>query len=316
MELVTKHLPLLDEVYRVNAKSSILEADASLVRETEEANVVKINKLELDGLADYDRQTGYSTGNIISTWETWTFRNDRGRRFNLDKMDNLESLGLTFLNMAGQFMKQKVIPEKDAYTFATIAGFDGVSGATGTLDITNTKQAIDTAIAEIGELEVDEANMVLFMTPTSKGNLEAQINRSLASGETEYGQKLSYYNDIPVITVPQTRFYDAIDLLDGKTSGEEAGGYRKHVSTGNEDVAGANVNFILMDKNAAVTITKNAVQQIISPEVNQLHDGWTFSFRFYYDVFAFENKKKGIYVHKKEAETVVPDEPEVPGDGE
>lgn len=298
MELATKFLPLLDEVYRVNAKSSILEADPTLVRETEEANVVKINKVEMDGLADYDRQTGYSTGNIISTWETWVFKNDRGRRFNLDKMDNVESLGLTFLNLAGEFMKQKVIPEKDAYTFATIAGVEGVSGTTGTLTSENTKQAIDTAIAQLGEAEVDEANMVLFMTPTSKNNLESQLNRSLASGETEYGQVLSYYNDIPIISVPQTRFYDAIDLLDGKTSGEEAGGYRKHTSTGEEDAAGNNVNFILMDKNAAVSITKNAVQQIIAPEVNQLHDGWTFSFRFYYDVFTFENKKKGIYVHK------------------
>ena len=276
INLVTKYLPLLDEVYRVNAKSSILEADPSLVRETEEANVVKINKLEMDGLADYSRQTGYSTGNIISTWETWTFKNDRGRRFNLDKMDNLESLGLTFLNMAGQFMKQKVIPEKDAYTFAAIA------------------------VAELGEKEVDEANMVLFMTPTVKGYLEAQINRSLPSGETAYGQKINYFNEIPLISVPQTRFYDAIDLLDGKTAGEEAGGYRKHVA-GSEagDVAGANINFILCDKNAAVSITKNAVQQIIAPEVNQLHDGWTFSFRFYYDVFAFENKAQGIFVNKQ-----------------
>lgn len=301
IDLVTKYLPLLDEVYRVNAKSSILEADPSLVRETEEANVVKINKLEMDGLADYSRQTGYSTGNIISTWETWTFKNDRGRRFNLDKMDNLESLGLTFLNMAGQFMKQKVIPEKDAYTFAAIAGADGVGGQAGqTLNATNTKQAIEKAVAELGEKEVDEANMVLFMTPTVKGYLEAQINRSLASGETAYGQKLNFFNDIPLITVPQTRFYDAIDLLDGKTAGEEAGGYRKHVA-GSEagDVAGANINFILCDKNAAVSITKNAVQQIIAPEVNQLHDGWTFSFRFYYDMFVFENKAQGIYVNKQ-----------------
>ena len=41
IDLVTKFLPLLDEVYRAEAKSSILEADPALVRETEEANVVK-----------------------------------------------------------------------------------------------------------------------------------------------------------------------------------------------------------------------------------------------------------------------------------
>lgn len=300
IDLVTKFLPLLDEVYRVEAKSSILEADPSLIRETEEANVVKINKLDMDGLADYSRQTGYSTGNIISTWETWTFKNDRGRRFNLDKMDNLENLGMAFLNMTGQFMKQKVIPEKDAYTFAAIAGAEGVGGTTGTLSSSTTKQAIETAIAELAEKEVDEGNMVIFMTPTVRGYLEAQVPRSLASGETSYGQKINYFNDIPLISVPQRRFYDAIDLLNGKTSGEEQGGYKKHTSTGaSGDTDGADMNFIVMSRDAAVSISKNAVTQVITPEVNQLHDGWTFSFRFYYDVFTFSEKSESIYVHKK-----------------
>ena len=194
--LVTKYLPLLDEVYRVNAKSSILEADAAMVQQTADAKVIKINKLSMDGLGDYSRNNGYPVGSITSDWETHEFENDRGRRFNLDKMDNLENLGMAFLNMAGQFMKQKVIPEKDAYTFAKIAGASGINTATGSLTSANTKQAIETALAVLGENEVDEGNMVLFMTPTVKGALEAQISRSLASGVTSYGQKIEYFNDI------------------------------------------------------------------------------------------------------------------------
>lgn len=300
IELVTKYLPLLDEVYRVNAKSSILEADASMVQQTADAKVIKINKLDMDGLGDYSRQDGYPVGSIVSDWETHEFENDRGRRFNLDKMDNLENLGMAFLNMAGQFMKQKVIPEKDAYTFAKIAGTAGIEGTTGSLTSANTKQAIETALATLGENEVDEGNMVLFVTPTVKGNLEAQINRSLSSGVTEYGQKIEYFNDIPLITVPQTRFYNGIDLLDGTSSGETAGGYKKHTSTGaSGDANAVDVNFILMDRAAAISIAKNNVAQIFAPEVNQLHDGWTFNYRFYYDVFVLENKRSGIYCHTK-----------------
>lgn len=300
IKLVTKYLPLLDEVYRVNAKSSILEADASMVQQTADAKVIKINKLDMDGLGDYSRQDGYPVGSIVSDWETHEFENDRGRRFNLDKMDNLESLGLTFLNMAGQFMKQKVIPEKDAYTFAKIAGTTGIEGTNGSLTSANTKQAIEIALATLGENEVDEGNMVLFVTPTVKGNLEAQINRSLASGVTEYGQKIEYFNDIPLITVPQTRFYNGIDLLDGTSTGETAGGYKKHTSTGaTGDANAVDVNFILMDRASAISIAKNNVAQIFAPEVNQLHDGWTFNYRFYYDVFVLENKRSGIYCHTK-----------------
>ena len=300
IELVTKYLPLLDEVYRVNAKSSILEADASMVQQTADAKVIKINKLDMDGLGDYSRQDGYPVGSIVSDWETHEFENDRGRRFNLDKMDNLENLGMAFLNMAGQFMKQKVIPEKDAYTFAKIAGTAGIEGTSGSLTSANTKQAIETALATLGENEVDEGNMVLFVTPTVKGNLEAQINRSLASGVTEYGQKIEYFNDIPLITVPQTRFYNGIDLLDGTSTGETAGGYKKHTSTGaTGDANAVDVNFILLDKASVISIAKNNVAQIFAPEVNQLHDGWTFNYRFYYDVFVLDNKKKGIYTHTK-----------------
>ena len=247
IKLVTKYLPLLDEVYKVNAKSAILDADPSMVRATEDANVVKINKVDMDGLGNYSKTDGYPVGSINSDWETWTFSNDRGRRFNLDKMDNLENLGQAFLGMTGQFLRTKVIPEKDAYTFATIASANGVTSKKETLTSSNVKQSIEASIAALGENEVDEGNMVIFCTPTVKGALEAQINRNLSSGETEYGQKLNYFNEIPLISVPQTRFYTAIDLLDGKSSGETAGGYRKHVATAaTGDVAGANLNYIIL----------------------------------------------------------------------
>lgn len=298
--LVTKYLPLLDEVYRVNAKSSILEADAALVQATADAKTIKINKLSMDGLGDYSRQNGYPVGSITSDWETHEFSNDRGRRFNLDKMDNLENLGMVFMNMAGQFMKQKVIPEKDAYTFAKIAGASGIEGTTGTLTNSTTKAAIETALATLGENEVDEGNMVMFCTPTVKGYLEHELTRSLPSGVTSYGQKVDYFNEIPLITVPQTRFYNGIDLLDGTSSGETAGGYKKHATTGaSGDANATDVNFIIMDRAAAISIAKNNVAQIFAPEVNQLHDGWTFNYRFYYDVFVLDQKRKGIYVHRK-----------------
>lgn len=299
--LVTKYLPLLDEVYKVRAKSAILEAPSAFVQQTADAKTIKINKLSMDGLGDYSRANGYPTGSIISSWETHEFTNDRGRKFNLDKMDNLENLGMVFLNMAGEFLRTKVVPEKDAYTFAKIAGTSGINTATGSLTSANTKAAIEAAIVTLAEKEVDEENLVLFITPTVKGALEAQLTRSFASGVTEYGQKIEYFNGIPMITVPQNRFYNGIDLLDGTTSGETAGGYRKHVlQTGvTGDANAVDVNFILMDKSAAISVAKNNVAQIFAPEVNQFYDGWTFNYRFYYDVFVLDNKKDGIYCHKK-----------------
>lgn len=291
IELVTKHLNLLDTVYKQSAKSSLLEASSTLVKETEEANVVKIAKMDFDGLGDYDKNTGFPAGNVNLTWETHTFANDRGRKFTLDKMDNLESLGLTLLNLTGEFVRTAVVPEKDAYTFAKVADKAGTKVA-GTLTKTTTKSAIEDAIIALGEEEVDEANLVIYATHAVKGNLEAEIGRGLESGKTEYGQIINYFNDIPIISVPQTRFYTAIDLKDGVSEGQTVGGYAKAET-------GKDINFIVMDKNAVFSVTKNAVTKVITPEQNQLADGWLFHFRFYYDVFALENKTKGIYVHTK-----------------
>lgn len=298
IDLITKYIPLLDEVYKVSAKTAILDAAPTMVQQTNEANVVKVAKVNLDGLGDYSKNDGYPTGAITLDWETWTFKNDRGRRFNLDRMDSVESAGMAFMGVSGQFLRTQVVPEKDAYTIAAIASHEGVTTQSEDLDATKTKQALEKALAQLGENEVDEANMVIFCTPTVKGYLEAQLTRTLPSGETSYGQKINYFNDIPLVTIPQTRFYTAIDLLDGKTSGEEKGGYQKHVKGTDPDKAGENLNFIVMDRNAAMTIQKNAVIQVITPEMNQLHDGWTFSYRFYYDTFVYDNRANGILISK------------------
>ena len=296
--LITKYLDRLDTVYKQNARTAIFEADSSLVQETNEANVVKIAKISMDGLGDYSRANGYAQGDVTLSWETHTFSNDRGRMFKVDRMDNVETAGKAFGALAGEFVRTKVVPEIDAYRFAKIAGTAGISGASGSLDSSNVKAAVDTAIANLGEAEVDSASLVLFATPTIKGALESAISRDLPSGVDRYGQIINYYNGIPVISVPQTRFYTAIDLADGKTTGQTTGGYSKHTASSSGDTAGKNINFILMDARAVFAVTKNRVSKVVTPEENQNEDGWRFFFRCYHDLFVLENKVTGIYLHK------------------
>lgn len=297
--LITKYLDRLDTVYKQNARSAILEADSSLVQETTEANVVKIAKISMDGLGDYSRSSGYAQGDVTLAWETHTFSNDRGRMFKVDRMDNVETAGKAFGRLAGEFIRTKVVPEVDAYRFAKIAGTANIEGTTGTLTNSTTKAALEAAIVNLAESEVDEGSLVCFMSPTVKGYLEHELTRQLPSGETAYGQIVSYFNNIPIVTVPQTRFYSKIDLLDGKTSGQTDGGYQKHTAGSSGDTAGTDINFILMDRNAAFAVTKNRVSKIVTPEENQNEDGWRFFFRCYHDLFVLENKVKGIYCHRK-----------------
>lgn len=293
INLVTKMLPMLDEVYKMEAKSAILEAPAEFVRETADANTVKIAKMALVGLGNYNKSTGFPQGDITLDWETHQFTNDRGRRFSIDRMDDQESFGLVAARMVGMFMREQVIPEVDAYRFSKISSTSGVSSATATLTDETAKAAVDTAIVSLEENEVDDNSLVLFMTPTVAQMLSDNITRTTLNGERNVNNVIETYNGIQIIRVPQTRFYKGITLDAGSSS--TTGGYSKTSSTG------ADINFILMDRNAVLNVTKLNVSKLFTPEENQNKDAWQFDFRLYHDTFVLENKKKGVYVHQKAA---------------
>ena len=289
--LVEKMLPLVDEVYKASAKSTVLEAPAEFVQQTSDANVVKIAKLDMVGLGDYNKQTGFPEGDITLEWETHTFSNDRGRRFSVDRMDDQESFGLIAARAVGEYLRRHVVPEIDAYRFSKIASAAGVTTVNAALDATNTKKAIDAAITDLEEKEVDTASLILFATPTVAQLLSDNISRSTSNGESNIENGIARYNGVQIVRVPQTRLIKGITLNPGATS--TAGGYAKTEGTG------VDINFILMDRSAAYNVSKLAVAKLITPDENQNKDAYQFDFRLYHDTFVLENKAKGIYVHTK-----------------
>lgn len=297
IDLVTKMLPLIDEVYKKEAKSAILEAPSELVQQTADANVFKIAKLALMGLGDYSKTTGFPKGDVSLTWETHQFTNDRGRRFSLDRMDNVESFGLVAARMVGEFLRQYVVPEIDAYRFAKIASKAGNIATAATLTSSTAKSALDTAITTLQEKEVDDSRLIIFTTPTVAQLMSDNITRTTLNGENAINNVIESYNGIQIVRVPQTRFYTQITLADGQSSSgaNTAGGYSKTVTTG------ADINFIVMDKSASVNITKSVVAKMFTPDENQNKDAWQFDYRLYHDSFVFDNKKAGIYLNAKAA---------------
>ena len=293
IDLVTKMLPLIDEVYKKEAKSAILEAPAELVAQTQDANTFKIAKLALMGLGDYSKTTGFPEGDVSLTWETHQFANDRGRRFSVDRMDNIESFGLVAGRMVGEFVRRYVIPEIDAYRFAKIAANAGNVATAATLTASTAKSALDTAITTLQEKEVDDSRLIIFATPTVSQLLSDNIVRTTLNGENAINNVIESYNGIQIIRVPQTRFYTQVTLGNGADNSE--GGYSKTASTG------ADINFILMDKAASVNITKSTVAKLFTPDQNQNKDAWQFDYRLYHDSFVFDNKKSGIYLNAKAA---------------
>ncbi len=291
--LFKKYIDLLDEVYKVSSKSSVLDIDGTLVQAGANANEIIIPKISMDGLADYSRNSGYVSGDVTLTNETVKFNYDRGRKFAVDAMDNVETAGIAFGKLSGEFIRTKVVPELDAVRFATYASVPGIGTASS--DITTGEGALFAIMAAnnaMDEAEVPSDGRYLFITPTLHNFI-----RNVDS----YKSKAAMENFAGTIDVPQSRFYTSIDLLDGTTKTEDAdetaGGYVK-------DKDAKNINFMIIHKAAVIQYSKHIVNKIFSPEENQNADAWQFCYRAYGLTDAYENKAAGIYLHTEADKTV------------
>ena len=275
---------ILDEVYKASSLTAVLDGASELVQQGANANELIIPKMSMDGLGDYSKASGYVNGDVTLTNETVQCNFDRGRMFTIDSMDNIETAGVAFGRLAGEFIRTKVVPEVDAFRFACYAGASNISTTTAA-DLA-TGDAVIAAIAAAADGmdndEVPQSERYLFITPTLLGLVrDLDTTKSKAVLDQFAG----------VIKVPQTRFYTAIDQLDGTTSTEEAGGYAK--------ASGAkNINFMIIHKPAVIQFEKHVVPKIVTPEQNQSADAWKFGYRNVAIADVYDNKVKGIYLHK------------------
>ncbi len=280
--LFKKYIALLDEVYKHSATSAVLDGDSSLVQMGANTNEIIVPKLSMDGLAEYSRNDGYVKGDVNLTMETVKFNYDRGRKFSVDAMDNEETAGAAFGKLSSEFIRTRVVPEMDALRFAMYASCEGISLATGTLaDGNAVLAALVAGQSKMDEDEVPEENRILFITPTC-------YNAVRAVDTTKSREVLDSFSKI--IKVPQSRFNTQITLNDGKSEGEEVGGFT---------ATGSDINFMIIHKPAVLQYPKHVVNKVISPEDNQDSDGYLFFYRAYGLADVYENKLAGIYAHSK-----------------
>lgn len=326
-----KYVALLDEVYMNESKTAVLESDATLAQAGANANEIIIPKLDMDGLGDYDRNSGYVSGDVTMTNETVQFNYDRGRKFSIDNMDNEETAGLAFGKLAAEFIRTKVAPEQDAFRFAKYANKAGTKTKETLATGTEVLAALQRATAAMDDDEVPTENRHLFITSallTAAQNVDTNKSRDILGAFAS------------ITKVPTARFMTLVGLLDGKTSGETKGGFAKvatkyqltsdvalvsgktyytrsgsgtsgspyvYTAVASPDVSDIatyyevktdgshTLNFIIAEKSAVMQFTKHRVDKAIPPEDNPDADAWIFNFREYGLADVYENKTAGIY---------------------
>lgn len=274
---------MLDEIYKLEAKTNVLDGANELVRQGANANELIIPKISMDGLADYSRNSGYVNGSVDFNFETVKCNFDRGRMFQVDVMDNIETMGMVFGKLSSEFVRTKVIPELDAFRMAKYASLEDIS-TVAAADLTTgdaVVKALRAATTKMNNDEVPEANRVLFIETGLKGLVDDLDT-------TKSKEVLKKFSQI--IEMPQNRFYTAITQLTGG-EGQKAGGYTRAEGANN-------INFLVVEKSAAIQFAKRVNSKIIDPEQNQDADAYKYGYRQVGIADAYENKRSGIYLHK------------------
>ena len=283
--LAKNYTSILDEVYCNASVTADLTSDNTMVRAGANANEIIYPQISVTGLGDYSRNSGYTDGSVNLEWITSKFNYDRGTKISVDVMDNEESRDIAFTMAGAELMRTKVAPEADAFVFATLAGTTGISKATPATyaDATEFLNALIVAKNKMDEDEVPEEGRILYATPTL-------MNGVMALDTTKSREILNSFTVKK--KVPQSRFYTAIDLLDGKSPSEEAGHYKKATE-------GKEINFMIVHKPAVIKFDKHTVSDIIPASANPSADADIAKYRKYGIVDVFRNKVAGIYLSHK-----------------
>jgi hypothetical protein len=280
--LVTKFQPILDEIYKEASVTARMDALTKPVNFSN-AHVVEVFTTTPIGLGTYVKDTGYPAGNVTGAWYTLTLATDRGRQWSIDRMDDEESFGMAFGTLAGEIMRTKVVPEIDAYRFAKYSTWSGADTTTGaTLTSSTVLAAIDAAGASMDANEVPAEGRLLYVSPTVNRMISAAVTRMLGN-DNSVDRRVGSLDGMPIIPVPQTRFYKTCTLGD-----PTSGGYTN---------AGAVLNFMIIHPSAVLQVLKHEQLKIFTPDENQSMDSYLVQYRVYHDAFVYTQKVKGVYFH-------------------
>ena len=294
----------LDKAAVVGSTTGWMEANAGQVLYNGGAEV-KIPKMSVNGLGDYDRDDGYVQGSVTLDYETRKMTQDRGRLFTLDAKDvNETNFVATAASVMGIFQDEHVIPEIDAYRISSLATQAIDAKIAGMVEYGYTPSENTSTLRKIKEgIKAVRANgytgpLVIQATNDVVMELELELAGKITVVDFSRGgivTKVPAVDGVPIIETPSNRMYSAITLYDGKTAGQEAGGYVKGETA-------KDVNFIITARRTPLAISKQDLVRIFDPATYQKKNAWSVDYRRYHDIWVLDNKLNSIYVSIKDVE--------------
>lgn len=170
IELATKYLPYVDEIFKAESKKSLLTNDDF---DWTGAHSIKVYKIGTAQMNDYDRAG--TSGNVsrygeikdlTATTQTMLVTKDRSFTFVIDKLDSDETgRTLEAATALARQVREVVIPEVDAYTYGEMCAGAGTKPAAIELTAANIYNEIIKATTVLDNNEVNETGRVLLVVP-------------------------------------------------------------------------------------------------------------------------------------------------------
>jgi hypothetical protein len=289
--------PVLDKQIVRESTTGWMEVNSKLVQYNG-GNEVKLPSMVMDGLADYDRSSGYVNGAVTLKWDTYKLTQDRGRKFQLDAMDVDETnFVATAGTVMGEFQRTLVVPEIDAYRYSAIAAKAIAVGQTRTAAITDANILTELLkdIATVKEIVGNTAKLKITMSETmlTRLGLDDKASKRISTATIPAGEVVTVVTKIDgheIVPTQQSLLKTAFKFNDGKTSGQEKGGFVA-------DPLAKVINWLIVAENAPIAVSKTDVVRVFDPMTNQRANAWDMDYRKYHDIWIPKSKEKSIFAN-------------------
>lgn len=288
IENATRYSNELDKMFAQKSATGFF-ADNAMATKFVGAKTVIIPDVDFQGLADYDRDTGFSRGAITVTNSSYTMSMDRARSLQIDREDMSES-GIANLagKILGEYVRTKVVPECDAYVISKLAGLAATRSNTVNGDTTKPFEALCQLINEVQSVVGYDEELVAFVDSYMFAALQnsTEISKMITVSDFKQGEvtlKVKSINGVSIIPVVSERMKTAYTF-----NNNSAGGF---VPTDNA----REVYMLVCPKSGAHLVKKTENMRIFTPEQNIDADAYKFDYRIYYDVFVNKNGLDAIW---------------------
>lgn len=283
-----KYSEELDKVFAQKSVTGFF-ADNALAAKFVGAKTVIIPDIDFQGLADYDRNSGYTKGAITVSNTSHTMSMDRARSLQIDRED-MDETGIANLagKILGEYVRTKVVPECDAYVLSKMASIAMDMDNTVDGDAATPLASLHDLICEVQSRVGYDEELVAFVNSGMYAQLQAsdELNRSITVSDFKQGEvnlKVQSFNGVAILPVVNERMKTEFVFND-----TEIGGFKPAADC-------RDIYMLVCPKSAVHLVKKTESMRIFTPEQNVDADAYKFDYRIYYDAFVNRNDMNSIF---------------------